>query len=91
MSIRVGVDASAGLAIASRRGLGRTKHIQVQYLWVQDVVSRRDVSLVKIGTEVNRSDLLTKGLAAPRMEDLLSKMGYEFVSGKSKVALSAYG
>ena len=38
VNILVGMDASPCLAMTSRRGFGRAKRIQVQYLWVQDLV-----------------------------------------------------
>ena len=70
--------------MASRKGLGRTKHLQVQYLWIQDLATKKIIKIDKIPTEWNRSDLLTKNLAAPRMEMLLKAMGFEFREVESK-------
>ena len=39
--INIGMDASAAIAMASRKGLGRAKHLQCQYLWVQKLVSTK--------------------------------------------------
>ena len=36
---RVRVDATASKAIASRRGVGRVRHLHTQVLWVQEAVS----------------------------------------------------
>ena len=33
--IRLHVDSSAALSIVSRTGLGKAKHIEIQYLWLQ--------------------------------------------------------
>ena len=90
MTIRVGSDASAGIAMASRRGLGKTKHIQAQYLWAQGAVAERGLTLHKISTEANRADLMTKHLPAARTKKLLAAMGYEFIEGKSRATLSAW-
>ena len=79
LSIRVGMDASAGLAMASRRGLGRAKHIHVQYLWVQELVANRRVDLHKGHGEDNRSDLLTKHLQAPRLRKLMESLGFQWL------------
>ena len=87
----VRTDASAGLGTASRRGLGRTKHIHVQYLWIQALIANNRVALQKIAGDVNRSDLLTKHLAAPRMNRLLADMGFARASGHSSLALRAAG
>ena len=45
------MDATAGIAIGSRRGLGKVKHIDTVFLWVQEVVGQGRVSLGKKGTE----------------------------------------
>ena len=41
-SIHVFTDAEAARGIATRRGLGRTRHIEVHYLWVQERVANKD-------------------------------------------------
>ncbi len=40
LRIRVHTDASAAKGIASRRGLGKVRHIEVNQLWLQDKVGR---------------------------------------------------
>ena len=35
------MDASAGIAMGSRRGLGKAKHVDTQYHWVQDRIAKR--------------------------------------------------
>ena len=53
VAIKIGVDASAGKAMASRRGLGSATHVQVQYFWVQSLVQDGSIVLVKIPGEEN--------------------------------------
>ena len=77
--------------MASRRGLGKSKHIDVQYLWIQQKVADQEVLLHKIPGEENRSDLMTKYLQAPRQNKLLEAMGYEAASGQSSLAVKAAG
>ena len=50
------------------------KHLQIKHLWLQDWVAERTVSLGKIDTKLNTSDLLTKYLAAPRFAYLRDMM-----------------
>ena len=59
---RIGVhtDASAAKAIASRKGLGKVRHIEVNQLWIQDRVGSGDVELYKIPGTINPADALTK-------------------------------
>jgi hypothetical protein len=80
-------DASAGIALAIRRGLGRCKHIAVQYLWIQRIFSDAVAKLHKVGTDKNRSDAGTKHLTCQRMRYLLGLMNLCFESGDHTLAL----
>ena len=46
--LEIMTDATAAKGIASRRGLGRTRHIDVHYLWVQERVGNGDIALKKV-------------------------------------------
>ena len=75
MTIRVHVDSSAAKSMVSRTGLGKTRHIQVEYLWSQDVVKENFVQVKKVlGTE-NPADVLTKPLTKSDIAYLLDKVG----------------
>ena len=50
--IRVNTDASAAKGIASRRGLGKVRHIEVHQLWVQDKVASGEVEVRKVDGDV---------------------------------------
>ena len=56
-------DSSAALGIVTRSGLGKVRHIRVQYLWLQERVAQSDLAVRKVAGETNPADLLTKGLA----------------------------
>ena len=58
--IVVRTDSSGGLAVGSRRGLGRSRHVQTRYLWVQQRVQEGDFRLKKEAGDTNVSDALTK-------------------------------
>ena len=53
-------DSSAAKGIASRRGLGKVRHIELSELWLQDQVARGLIDGRKIKGEDNISDSLTK-------------------------------
>ncbi len=76
--VRVGMDATAGMAMASRRGLGKAKHISVRFLWVQDHTSDGSVKLVKVPGEDNTSDLMTKHVPGVRILHLVEKLRLSF-------------
>ena len=72
------LDSSAALSLADRRGLGKAKHIDLQHLWLQDAVKEGKIRTHKVLTDVNPADLMTKPLAADRIEMLMSLMGFHF-------------
>ena len=76
MGLRVGSDSTTALTMATRHGHGRAKHMQIQYMWVQEIVRSGRAEVSKIGTAANRADLLTKHLPRSRMIDLLRGLGY---------------
>ena len=80
------VDATAGIAIGSRRGLGRVKHID---LWVQAMVSEGKVTLGKKPTKEMLADFLTKHVGAATVLNGMTRLGMKFQSGESKLTLKA--
>ena len=44
----------------------KTKHIDVKYHFIRDVLEDKHMELVKVHTDDNPADLLTKGLASER-------------------------
>ena len=55
-------DSSSAKSFASRRGLGRMRHIEVKELWLQEAVRRGRIQLKKVDGAVNPADLFTKYL-----------------------------
>ena len=48
-------DSSSGMAVGSRRGLGRLRHVQTRYLWAQQRVQQGDLRLKKEPGDTNVS------------------------------------
>ena len=69
--IRLCVDSSAAKAMASRSGVGRVRHMEVRFLWPQDVVKRKRLELKKICGKKNPADVMTKPLSHSVVRDLL--------------------
>ena len=55
-------DSTAAIGIVCREGLGRTRHIRVQYLWLQGKVRDNELKVSKVSTGENVADLMTKHL-----------------------------
>ena len=65
MRIRVWVDSSAAKSIASRIGLGRVRHLEVKFLWLQEVVRDKRLEVKKVHGTQNPAGIRTKS-KAPR-------------------------
>ena len=57
-------DSSSAKSYASRRGLGKMRHIEVKDLWLQEAVCRGRIRLQKVDGRHNPADLFTKFLSA---------------------------
>ena len=75
--IRVHVDSSAAKSMVSRSGLGKTRHIQVEYLWSQDVMKESFVQVRKIPGVINPADVCTKPLNRDEMRRLLERVNVQ--------------
>ena len=53
-------DSSAALGIPQRSGLGgRTRHVQVQYLWIKDSGVNKELDVRRVALDDNLADILT--------------------------------
>ena len=64
LTSKIRTDSSAAKGFATRRGLGRQRHVSTPFLWLQDKVSKGDLKVVKVGTADQLADFLTKPVAA---------------------------
>ena len=85
--VYVNMDATTGISIGSRRGLGKVKHIATCYLWVQDLVDRQRIRLRKVNTGDMLADIMTKPLDAGTIRKFLSRMGFNPRDGRHKLSL----
>jgi hypothetical protein len=83
-------DATAALGIAYRRGLGgKTRHVKVQYLWIQDAVENKEFEIKKVGALENPADMLTKFLAHDPHTKHAYNLSMSFRSGRSNTERAA--
>ena len=76
VSICMHSDACAAIGIARRRGLGKIRHLDVEDLWVQQIIRDRGVDLVKVLGAENPADILTEYVAAEYTQQDASKERY---------------
>jgi hypothetical protein len=86
--LHIWMDATAGAAIGTRRGLGKVKHIHTVYLWVQDLFATKRATVGKVGTDKNLADVLTKPVSAELMNRMLNEMGFHWTEGRSSMAFT---
>ena len=82
----VHTDASAALGIVKRQGLGKLRHLRVQYLWIQDKVRGGDLEVHKILGTKNPADLMTKHLAAHDAQRHLEEMAMKTSDDRASTA-----
>ena len=58
VSATVHTDASAAIGIVRRAGLGKLRHLNVRYLWLQDKVKVEDFELFNVVGLANPADLM---------------------------------
>ena len=59
LKFKVLTDSSAANGIVHRLGAGKVKHLEARQLWVQQVVSSKEVIVKKVPRDDNLSDALT--------------------------------
>ena len=86
LDLRVFTDATTGKSLASRRGLGKVRHIAVNELWIQHHVHEKMITLVKIKNKFNPSDLLTKHLTKAEVQQIMEHLQHSYEQGRSAAA-----
>ena len=83
LTLKIRTDSSAAKGFATRRGLGRQRHVSTRFLWLQDKVSKGELKVVKVGTTDQLADFLTKPVTARWLAEKSPELGLEFCGGRS--------
>ena len=83
---RLGSDSNAARGAASRHGLGKLKHLELKYFWLQHTLRQGRLVLVREPGETNLADLLTRHLAEAKLREHLERGGYELREGRPEGA-----
>lgn len=86
LSITLKTDASAAVGIASRRGMGKVRHIEVNQLWLQQKVHHKEVTVVKINGADNPAAHLTKYLDIKGIRSHMAHTSQSHVEGRHSIA-----
>ena len=74
INIDVETDWTAAIGMCSRTGFGKTRHIQVRWLWIQDAIRDKVVRQRKVRGTENEADMGTKDLDGPTHQRLLQEL-----------------
>ena len=66
-------DSSAARGTAARRGLGKLRHVQARYLWVQERVANNDLTVESVNTKQNLADLCKKSVSRENTRERCAK------------------
>ena len=91
LSITMCTDSSAAKGIATRKGLGKVKHLETRTLWVQDKVDQGIIKIRKVDGNHNVADLLTKYLSGPKLQTLLAMLPVAPLEGRHHLAPQLQG
>ena len=84
--LRIKTDASVAKSLASRRGLGGIRHIEVNQLWLQEKVNNGTIEIEKVKGEINRADVLTKPKDGPSLNQQLTWTNQVITAGRHEKA-----
>ena len=83
-------DSNAARAFASRKGLGKQRHVQTRFLWLQDQVAMRSLHFERISGQRNVADISTKKTTMEALKRHLPTLGYRIVA-RHPLQLKDYG
>ena len=79
-------DAAAALGIIGRTGLGKLRHIDTSYLWLQQESIEEKLKMNKVlGTE-NPADMNTKGLSGDEIAKYVEMLSMGYKEGTANLA-----
>ena len=82
---RIISDSSSCRAFSQRQGVGRLKHINVKYLWLQQKIKEEALQMDGVPTVLNLADLGTKRLSKARRDFLMFLIGLVEYDPNNKV------
>ena len=77
--VRIWVDSATAKSVASRVGLGKMRHMEVNFLWLQQAARDGRVVLKKVPRQPNPTGILTKPLGREDMANKMARVGGRIV------------
>ena len=84
-SVELTTMTDAGRAMCSRKAFGKLKHVNIRFLWIQDAVAKKKVTLKREPSISNVANLGTKHFTKERFEALRKMVDMEAISDRNSV------
>ena len=83
--LRLNCDNQGAIALAKDNKFhSQTKHIDLQFHFIREVVEDNKLSITYIPTEENMANIFTKALARPKFKGLVKRLGLREVKGSEE-------
>ena len=82
VTVMIRTDASAAKSMATKKGMGRVRHIEGWEMWVHDKLAKKELEIIRVRGEDNLADVLTKHVSRERLDMMIQSMGYERRGGR---------
>ena len=76
MGVKILSDSSAARGHASKLGLGKMRHVQTRYLWIQERVQEGHIKILPVRGKNNVADLMTKAVSGKLRLKHLRALGF---------------
>lgn len=83
VDIEMMTDSTAGKSIIGRTGVGKLRHLETKYLWVQQATRQGRLKTRKVKGTENPADVGTKYLSRVEMQKVLKQIGIHIGSSRS--------
>ena len=84
VNIKLHTDSTAGKSMATRFGTSKkTKHVQLRFLFIQELVTSGIVAIKKVAGTLNTSDVMTKYITKEVLHRHLSTLGITLPMGRA--------
>ena len=84
LEVTIEGDSNAAKGTVNRVGLGKARHIQTRYLWLQESVAEGHLKVHHVPGVKNKADVLTKSVPGVQLRKTMEDLQYAFLSKRSK-------
>ena len=82
VSTSIRSDSSAAISVAQRKGFGKVRHIEVNQLWLQERVAKREITMVKVPGTTNAADHLAEPGCTAALKQHMEITNQRITSGR---------